>query len=105
MFSAVLVLAETPQPSAVPHATPAGLPDWPPPQQPRPGAVAAGPGSQPAGPSSAGRLGSETGQLPGAAQLVPESPLLEQRFSLTLTRLLVSSLLRPASSGGSILIV
>lgn len=80
MFSAVLVLAETPQPSAVPHATPAGLPDWPPPQQPRPGAVAAGPGSQPAGPSSAGRLGSETGQLPGAAQLVPESPLLEQRF-------------------------
>lgn len=81
VFSALAVLAETPQPSAVPHATPSGLPDWPPPQQTWPGAVPSGPGPQPAGPSSAGRLGSETGQLPGAAQLVPDSPLLAQRFA------------------------
>lgn len=56
VFSVLVVLAETPQPSVVPHAPPPSLPDWPPPQQPRPGAVAAGPGPVPAGPRSAGRL-------------------------------------------------
>lgn len=81
VFPAVLLLTETPQPSAVPHAAPAGLLDWPPPQQSRPGAVAAGPGSQPAGPSSAGRRGSETGQP--RAELVAGSPLLEQNFAHT----------------------
>lgn len=45
-----VLAAETPQPSAVPHAPPTRLPDWPPPEQPRPGAVAAGPGPRPAGP-------------------------------------------------------
>lgn len=50
VFSVLLVAAETPQPSAVPLAIPTGLRDWPPPQQPRPGAAAAGPSSQPAGP-------------------------------------------------------